>query len=84
MQSGSYIALRGVNSYHLVDRQAIREVEMGARHTRIITPYNVIEIENRYNVDALNSLCEEPVPEYAPGRRANGRELYPRLTDLPF
>lgn len=79
-----FVALRGTHSFHMVDRQTIKEVEVGVQHSRIITPYNVIEVENRYNVDALSSICEEPLPEMAYARQETQNTLYPRLSDLPF
>lgn len=79
-----FIALRGTHSFHIVDRQTIKEVEVGVQHTRVITSYNVIEVETRSNVDALSSLCEEPLPELGYGRQSSQQNLYPRLTDLPF
>ncbi len=84
MVQTDFIALRGAHSFHLVDRQTIKEVEVGAQHARIVTPYTVIEVETRYNVAALSSLCEEPLPELGYGRQESKQPLYPRLTDLPF
>lgn len=75
-----YIALRGSHSFHILERKTIKEVEVGAKHTRIVTPYNVIEVETRRNINALNSLCDEEVFE----EQRTGAELYPRLSDLPF
>jgi hypothetical protein len=83
MNTGHYVTLRGIHSFHMVDRHTIREVEVGARHTRIFTPFTIIEVENRYNQEVLNLLCKEPVQELSNGQEKKQR-LYPRLADLPF
>lgn len=83
-----FIALRGLHALHMVDRHIIKEVEVGARHTRIMTPYHVIEVETRANVDALSTLCGEArqvilATDRQTGQK-QGEDLYPRLADLPF
>lgn len=83
MTNNGFIALRGLNSFHMVDRYSIREVEVGAKHSRIVTPYQVIEVETRPNADALSFLCEEAMDEVL-NAPTSSRDLYPRLADLPF
>ena len=83
MTNNGFIALRGLNSFHMVDRYSIREVEVGAKHSRIVTPYQVIEVETRPNADALSLLCEEAMDEVL-NAPTSSRDLYPRLADLPF
>jgi hypothetical protein len=78
-----YVALRGSHSFHILDRKTIKEVEVGAWRTRITTPYTVIEVDTRPNMDALNSICEEEVQEVVRSQE-NSANLYPRLSDLPF
>jgi hypothetical protein len=83
MTNNGFIALRGLNSFHMVDRHIVREVEVGTRHSRIVTPYHVIEVETRTNMEALNLLCEGAVQEVMATSNP-ARDLYPRLADLPF
>lgn len=83
MTNNGFIALRGLNSFHMVDRHSIKEVEVGTKHSRIVTPYHVIEVETRSNVDALNLLCREAMQEVLEAQNSS-RDLYPRLADLPF
>jgi len=83
MTNNGFIALRGLNSFHMVDRHIIKEVEVGTKHSRIVTPYHVIEVETRSNVEALSSLCEQAMQEVLTEQNPV-RDLYPRLADLPF
>ena len=83
MTNNGFIALRGLHTFHMVDRYSIKEVEVGAKHSRIVTPYQVIEVETRPNADALSLLCEEAMDEVL-NAPTSSRDLYPRLADLPF
>jgi hypothetical protein len=83
MTNNGFIALRGLHCFHMVDRHVIKEVEVGAKHSRIVTPYHVIEVETRPNAEALSTLCEEAVGELL-NTPVSSRDLYPRLADLPF
>ncbi|MPR32705.1 hypothetical protein [Salmonirosea aquatica] len=83
MTQNGFIALRGLNSFHMVDRHIIKEVEVGAKHSRIVTPYHVIEVDTRSNMDTLSLLCEEAMQEVMTAQNSS-RDLYPRLADLPF
>lgn len=83
MTNNGFIALRGLHSFHMVDRHIIKEVEVGVKHSRIVTPYHVIEVETRSNADALSLLCEEAMQEVLTTHNPV-RDLYPRLADLPF
>ncbi len=82
MTYNGFIALRGQHSFHMVDRKSIKEVEIGERRTKIVTPYHTLEVENIYNRLALKSLCEEATEAY--GEENERLEFYPRLNDLPF
>lgn len=82
MTYSGFIALRGQHSLHMVDRNSIKEVEIGERRTKIVTPYHTLEVENIYNRLALKSLCEEASVTYGEGGEKS--EFYPRLNDLPF
>lgn len=83
MNNNGFIALSGLHSFHMVDRHIIKEVEVGAKHSRIVTPYHVIEVETHPNADALSLLCEEAMGEVL-RTQVPARDLYPRLADLPF
>lgn len=82
MTYSGFIALRGQHSFHMLDRNSIKEVEIGERRTKIVTPYHTLEVENIYNRLALRSLCEEAAEAY--GEDNERSEFYPRLNDLPF
>lgn len=84
MTNSGFIALRGQHSFHMVDRKSIKEVEVGARKTKIVTPYHTLEVETLYNMAALSSLCQEPLPESFRAEEEADNDLYPRLNDLPF
>ena len=84
MTNSGFIALRGQHSFHMVDRKSIKEVEMGERKTKIVTPYHTLEVETLYNMAALSSLCQEPLPEMFRAEEEIANDLYPRLNDLPF
>ena len=84
MTNSGFIALRGQHSFHMVDRKSIKEVEMGERKTKIVTPYHTLEVETLYNMAALSSLCQEPLPQMFQVEEEEHHDLYPRLNDLPF
>lgn len=84
MTNSGFIALRGQHSFHMVDRKIIKEVEMGEWKTKIVTPYHTLEVETLYNMAALSSLCQEPLPEMFRMEEEVDNDLYPRLNDLPF
>ncbi|GHB76400.1 hypothetical protein [Persicitalea jodogahamensis] len=84
MINNGFIALRGQHSFHMVERKSIKEVEMGERKTKIVTPYHTLEVETLYNMAALSSLCQEPLPEMFQTEEDAASDLYPRLNDLPF
>ncbi|WP_373514420.1 hypothetical protein [Persicitalea sp.] len=84
MTNSGFIALRGQHSFHMVDRKSIKEVEIGERKTKVVTPYHTLEVETMYNALALRSLCEEPLPDMFVAKEDSGDEFYPRLNDLPF
>ena len=83
MTNNGFIALRGSNSFHMVDRRIIKEVEFGAKHSRIVTPFHTIEVETRPNANALSQLCEGALYEVLTTPNP-AQDLYPRLADLPF
>ena len=84
MTNNGFIALQGQHSFHIVDRKSIKEVEMGERKTKIVTPYHTLEVETLYNLAALSSLCQEPLPAMFGAEDNAVNDLYPRLNDLPF
>jgi len=83
MTNNGFIALRGLNSFHMVDPHSIKEVEVGKKHSRIVTPYHVIEVETCTNMEVLNLLCKEEMQEVL-ATPNSAHDLYPRLADLPF